>query len=136
MYKTILVPIDLDDPEKGKSTIKNAGQMGGKEARIILITVVEAIPAYVAAQVPGEILKKTGEHAAKEMKAIARAANIKPDIEVRSGAAHNAILDVAEKLEADLIIVGSHKPGLQDYLLGSTAARIVRHAMCSVLVVR
>jgi len=36
----------------------------------------------------------------------------------------------------DLIIVGSHKPGLQDYLLGSTAARVVRHAMCSVLVGR
>jgi len=136
MYKTILVPIDLADPEKGKPMIKIARQMGGKDARIILVNVVEEIPAYVAAQVRYGILKKTGEYAGEELKAMAKAAGIKPDVEVRSGAAHNAILDVADKLKADLIIVGSHKPGLQDYLLGSTAARIVRHAMCSVLVIR
>lgn len=136
MYKTILVPIDLADSEKGKAMIKIARMMGDKDARIILITVIEIVPAYVAAQVPREILDKTGENAAEELKAIAKAAGIKPDIEVRSGAAHNAILDQAEKLEADLILVGSHKPGLEDYLLGSTAARIVRHARCSVLVIR
>lgn len=136
MYKTILVPIDLSDSEKGKAMIKIARMMGDKDARIILVNVIDVVPAYVAAQVPGAILNKAGENAGDELKAIARAAGIKPDIEVRSGAAHNAILDLAEKLEANLIIVGSHKPGLEDYLLGSTAARIVRHARCSVLVIR
>jgi nucleotide-binding universal stress UspA family protein len=136
MHKTILVPIDLSDSEKSKPMIKMARQMGGKDARIILVNVVEEIPAYVASQVPYGILKKSGENAGEELKALASAAGIKPDIEVRSGAAHNAILDVAQELEADLIIVGSHKPGLQDYLLGSTASRIVRHAICSVLVMR
>ena len=136
MYKTILLPIDLMDPEKGKSMIRIARLMGDKDARVILINVVEYIPAYVTAQVPHEILNKTREKAAEELKAIAVAARIKPDIEVRSGAAHNAILDIADKHEADLIIVGSHKPGLQDYLLGSTASRIVRHAKCSVFVGR
>ena len=116
--------------------IKIARRLGDKDARIMLINVVEDIPAYVATQVPYEILKKASERADKELKAIAIAAGIKPDYEVRSGIAHNAILDVAQEHEADLIIVGSHKPGLQDYLLGSTAARIVRHAMCSVLVGR
>jgi len=136
MHKTILVPIDLSDSEKSKPMIKIARMMGGKDARIILVTVVEDIPTYVASQVPFEILKNTRKHAGEELQAMAKAAGIKPDVEVRSGAAHNAILDVAQKLEADLIIVGSHKPGLQDYLLGSTASRIVRHAICSVLVVR
>ena len=42
----------------------------------------------------------------------------------------------AEDDKVDLIIIASHKPGLQDYFLGSTAARVVRHASCSVLVVR
>ena len=136
MYKTILVPIDLFEPEKGKPMINIARLMGGRDAHIILINVVEDIPAYVAAQVPGEILNKTRVNAAEELKAIAGAAGIEPHIEVRSGAAHNAILEIADEREADLIIVGSHKPGLQDYLLGSTAARIVRHAKCSVFVGR
>ena len=37
---------------------------------------------------------------------------------------------------ADLLIIASHRPGLQDYFLGSTAAHVVRHAACSVHVIR
>ena len=40
------------------------------------------------------------------------------------------------KAEADLIVVGSHRPAMRDYLLGTNAARVVRHAHCSVLVAR
>ncbi|MBL4758209.1 MAG: universal stress protein [Rhizobiales bacterium] len=55
---------------------------------------------------------------------------------MRSGNASNAILDIAKEQNVDIILIGSHKPGLQDYLLGSTAARVVRHAECTVLVAR
>ena len=136
MYKTILVPIDLAYSEKGKPMIKIARRIGDENARIILVSVVENVPNFVAVQLPEGTLENTREHAGEELKTIANAAGIKPDVEVRSGSAHNAILDVAQEQEVDLIIVGSHKPGLQDYLLGSTAARVVRHAMCSVLVGR
>ena len=37
---------------------------------------------------------------------------------------------------AAMIVIASHDPGLADYLLGSVAARVVRHAHCSVLVTR
>ena len=40
------------------------------------------------------------------------------------------------RAKADCIVIGSHKPGLIDYLLGSTAARVVRHAPCAVHVLR
>jgi len=45
-------------------------------------------------------------------------------------------LAVAEEAVADLIVVGSHRPAMKDYLLGTNAARVVRHARCSVLVAR
>jgi nucleotide-binding universal stress UspA family protein len=35
-----------------------------------------------------------------------------------------------------VIVLASHRPELKDYLLGPNAARVVRHAKCSVLVVR
>lgn len=136
MYKTILVPIDLAHPEKGKPMIKVARQTGEKDARIMLVNVVESVSLFVAELLPEGALENAREHAAEELKAIANAAGIKPDYMVRSGSAHTAILDVAQAHEVDLIIVGSHKPGMQDYLLGSTAARIVRHAKCSVLIGR
>jgi universal stress protein F len=52
------------------------------------------------------------------------------------GHSGRTILDWAEANSVDCIIIASHRPGLQDYLLGSTASRVVRHAQCSVHVVR
>jgi hypothetical protein len=46
------------------------------------------------------------------------------------------ILEKSAQKSAELIIVASHQPELQNYFLGSTAAKVVRHATCSVLVVR
>ncbi|MCC2654076.1 MAG: universal stress protein UspA, partial [Microvirga sp.] len=46
------------------------------------------------------------------------------------------VLDEAEQTGADLVVVGSHRPTMATYLLGSNASTIVRHAKCSVLVVR
>ena len=55
---------------------------------------------------------------------------------VVKGHSGRTIIDVAAEKSADCIVIGSHKPGLIDYLLGSTAARVVRHAPCAVHVLR
>ena len=55
---------------------------------------------------------------------------------VAVGKAYQEILHVAEKDGADLIVLGAHAPDLKDYLLGPTAARVVRHTSSSVYVVR
>lgn len=136
MYKTILVPIDLGQREKSGPMIDIARKLVDKGGRIILVNVVEEIPSYIVAQLPGGLLEKARARALDELKAIAAAAAIEPDCKVRAGAPYVAILANADEEKADLIIVGSHTPGLQDYLIGSTAARVVRHATCSVLVVR
>ena len=53
------------------------------------------------------------------------------------GDPREAILDAAAKWAADLIVVGSHgRTGLDRFLLGSVSERVVRHAPCSVEVVR
>jgi len=55
---------------------------------------------------------------------------------VADGTIYKTIIDTAEDIGADLIVMGSHRPELQDYLLGPNAARVVRHSSKSVLVVR
>ena len=57
-------------------------------------------------------------------------------LELRDGAASAVILEEAERLDADAIVLGSHRPSFGDYLIGSTAARVVRHAQCTVVVER
>ena len=52
------------------------------------------------------------------------------------GHSGRTVADYAAETGADLIVVGSHKPGLRDFFLGSTASRIVRHAPCAVHVLR
>ena len=54
----------------------------------------------------------------------------------RAGGIYHELLEEASEWGADLIVVGSHRPVMSDYLLGSNATTIVRHAQCSVLVVR
>ncbi|MNL45759.1 Universal stress protein F [compost metagenome] len=62
---------------------------------------------------------------------------IEPRTVHRVGAPADMILDEADKLKADLIIVGSHgRTGLQRFLLGSVSSAVVNHATCSVLVVK
>ena len=55
---------------------------------------------------------------------------------LREGNPANEILALAEESGADCIVIASHRPGFGDYLIGSTAARVVRHAPCSVMVLR
>jgi len=136
MYKTILVPIDMSHVVEGKANINLAAQHAADGAKIILLNVVEEIPTWAAAQLPADIIDQSFDAVRNDMKAIANASGMKMDVEVRAGHSYNTILDVAKEKNADLIIIASHRPGFQDYFLGSTAAKVVRHANCSVMVVR
>lgn len=136
MYKTILVPIDMSHIAEGKANIDLAAEHAAAGASIILLNVVEEIPNWAAVELPAGLLEKSLEASQSELKAIAAAAGLKVEVDVRTGHSYNTILDVAKEKKADLIIIASHRPGLQDYFLGSTASKVVRHANCSVLVVR
>ncbi len=136
MYNSILVPIDLSELDKGKMEIDLARKLAGKDARICLLNVVVDIPAYLSANLPQGVVNTAKRDARETLEALIRAAGIKAEAAVRSGKPGPGILAAADECDADLIIIGSHKPGLQDYFLGSTAARVVRHAQCTVLVLR
>ncbi len=137
MFNSIIVPIDLSVAEIGKPLIQVARSLGEKDAKIKLVYIVEDVPAFISSELPSGFLDQKCAEAKDELKAIARSAGLKPgDTEVRAGSAANAILAAAKEGGADLIIIGSHMPGIQNYFLGSTASRVVRHAECPVLVIR
>jgi len=52
------------------------------------------------------------------------------------GYTSEGLMAVGERIGADLIVLASHRPAMKDYLLGANASRVVRHAPCSVFVVR
>ena len=88
---------------------------------------------------PADHEKKTLELAAERLHEWS-AANIPEGLQVQHiighGTPYEEILRVAEDVSVDLVVMGSHRPNMEDYLIGPNAARVVRHANCSVLVVR
>ncbi len=137
MYKKILVPIDLSHEDVGARILEIAGKVAAPDAQIVALHIVPDIPAYAETYIPAEIRETRTSDQHKALEAVAKASGVKNlTIRVDHGTPHVKILDVADEISPDLVIIGSHKPGLSDYFLGSTAARVVRHAGCSVLVDR
>ncbi len=136
MFNTIIIPIDLSHPDKANNMITVAKHFAGAEGKIVLTTVLEEVPPVAALELPPDFMVKSMRSAHDQLNEIAQGADLKADINVRRGQAASEILALAEEKHADVIVIASHRPGLQDYFLGSTAARVVRHAKCSVMIIR
>lgn len=136
MYKTILVPIDMAHVEKAPSMINIAKSQINEDGQIILLNVIEPIPSWVTASLPEDIMSRSRQNALEELHSIAKNAGIEATVEIKTGQPYKSILETAREINAELIIVASHQPEIQDYLLGSTAVKVVRHAKCSVMVTR
>lgn len=136
MYKTIIVAVDISHGELGRGLLEKAVQLLDETGKIRLLHVLEEIPSYIAAEMPTDLSTKRSAEARVELKALAQSMDMPAEVEVRMGAASGQILQCAEDNGADLIMIASHRPGLSDYFIGSTAARVVRHASCAVLVAR
>lgn len=139
MIETILVPIDLAQKEAGVAALKLARNLAEtNRCKFILLNVIVPLPGYIAGQIPEDIHVTTLSDADDALKKIANEHRL-PDtteVVVREGHPSTEILEFAKKTDVDLIVIASHDPGLVDYFLGSVAARVVRHAHCSVLVSR
>ncbi len=135
MYKNLLIPVILDDPHDSQASFLVALALAEDEAKFTILHVVESIPSYVSAQLPAEVLATNRDEIERRLKQLSAGL---PGAEAKlvSGHAGRGILDFANENDIDCIVVASHKPGLESYFLGSTADRVVRHARCSVHVIR
>lgn len=135
MYHNILIPVSFDEDRDITAPMKLAQLLGTPDAKVTLLHVVEHIPGYAISYMPVDYLAEARQAIQNELDEMAaKLPNAKGVvIEGHSG---RSILDWAETNKPDLIIIASHRPGMQDLLLGSTAAQVVRHARCAVHVVR
>jgi nucleotide-binding universal stress UspA family protein len=141
MYRNILVPVDLSDKHSWRKALPTAISLCETfEAKLHLMTVVPDFGLPMVGQFfPEGYEAKLRQQAAKQLRDFA-AQQVPGEIECRrivgEGKVYQEILKAADAIEADLIVMGSHRPELRDYLLGPNAAKVMRHARCSVMVVR
>ncbi len=140
MFRTILVPVDIGDVETSRPALDRAvalAEASGGTIRVIYVR--SLVPVSFMEFVPPTFDTAQQGEAEKRLAVIAQGVRL-PKERVSSvvtmGGVYHDVLQEAEKIGADLIVVGSHRPTMATYLIGSNAATIVRHAKCSVLVVR
>lgn len=141
MTKHILCAVDLTHDGDARALLAESGRLAGfYSARLSVMTV---LPDYGSSWV-GTFFKEG------TMKEAARAASdalhkmvveILPEQQgvqhiVDIGSAYEKVLEMVDKVGADMVLVGAHRPDFKDRILGPNAARIVRNAGVSVLVMR
>jgi len=139
MFKTILVPIDLSDTDLAKPAIKTAVTLVGTTGTLRLVNVLPTTPVMLAEYVPADFDAQQRTSAEEALAIIARESGMdasRVSSVVRQGGIYHELLEEAERIKADLIVMTSHRPAMRTYFLGSNAGHVVRYAKCSVLVVR
>jgi nucleotide-binding universal stress UspA family protein len=140
MYKKILVPVDLGDPNLAKPALQTAVMMAnatGGDLR--LINVLAVTPTMLAEYVPADFEAQQRRSAEEALSIIVGEVGLgseRVSSVARQGGTYQEILEEAKEFQADLIVMSSHRVGVRTYFLGSVAGHVVRYANCSVLVVR
>ncbi|WP_305985193.1 universal stress protein [Roseibium sp. MMSF_3544] len=147
MTLKILVPIDVEEPRSWSAVLPELRQHAkGNKVELSVVTVVPdlgtviaqaAQAAPLASALPADLKERALAVARDRLENLVQTDEFGTIQKVaRSGTIYSEILHTAEELSSDLIVLMSHLPDFGDYLLGPNAAKIVRHARCSVLVVR
>lgn len=141
MYKTILFAVDLNEKSSWAKALPTALELAGAfGAKLHVITVVPDFGmSIVGSFFPEGHEKRVLAETGTALRAFVDA-NV-PDggavvCDVGHGTVYEEVLAAAGRIAADLIVLAAHRPAQKDYLLGPNAARIARHAKCSVMVVR
>lgn len=139
MYKHILMAVDVDTPLSWKQALPIVKAMAKCfSARITICTVATTLEAVKTGEWWPISYQRTLVEKRAELDTIASevGGEIPVDVEVGSDSVSEGIVEVAERIGADLIALSSHQHKLVDLLLSPNAARVSRLANCSVLVIR
>jgi nucleotide-binding universal stress UspA family protein len=135
MYKNLLVPVVFSDGHDTQASFLVAKALADENATFTVMHVMERVPGYAAGHIPAELLASSRREVER---LLAQSAGALPGAKTAliDGNAGRQIVDYAAENGIDCIVMASHKPGLSNLLLGSTADRVVRHAKCAVHVIR
>lgn len=138
MFQSVLVPVDVTVPSDMTALLAAAKEFAAKwDSTVHVVTVVpDTGMAIVSAQFGEDFEAQSRAHAQHELAKALSDAGLGATVHILSGTVYDQVIRLADSLDVDLILVGAHRPELKDYLLGSNAARLLRHSAKSVLVLR
>jgi nucleotide-binding universal stress UspA family protein len=141
MYNNILFPVDLEHTKEAEKALRIAVEEAQRsKAKLTIMTVAPGFGMpIVASFFDDATVKNAMKEVARQLKAYITD-NVPDDIEINAvvmeGNPAELILKQAKKDSSDLIVISSHNNQVDHLLLGSCAAKVVRHSNCSVTVVK
>ena len=142
MYKTIIMPVDVFEMELSDKAIRHAEFLAQQDGIIHLLHVLPGSASYTMGRFAAD-LRRFEEHLQQEaetrLTTMVSHFTIDPSrikLHVRVGNVRDAVNELAEELNADMVVIGSRNPSISTHLLGSNASSVIRHANIPVLVVR
>jgi nucleotide-binding universal stress UspA family protein len=137
--KRILVGLDGSPAQVAvlDAATEMAAALGAKLILFHAVAIPVHLPQQALALPPTDVGGLLSDMARTQLEELAQArADLVERLQVEIGTAWRAVCDTAKADDVDLVVIGSHSYGGIDRLLGTTAAKIVDHAPCSVYVVR
>ncbi len=142
MFKRILLPVDMQDTETAKRALVEASQYledDSAELNVMAVLPGMSMPV-VAAYFPDDAVEKALTALKREVVALISSAlpgRSNCTAHIAEGSAASEIVEMAEKLKVDLIVMPSHNYSkVERLLIGSVTSKVAERAHCSVLVLR
>lgn len=140
MYKKILVAVDLSEQDVAQPALAAAVELANlTKGEVRLVYVRHRLPNSPIGVIAADLIADQEAYFGGEMKTLMAKVDFPADRLSSAnlvGTVYAEILHEAKDWGADLIVVSAHTPSMATYLLGSNAAKIVRHADCTTLIVR
>jgi universal stress protein F len=140
MLTRLLVPIDLAEPQMTTLGVGYAEALAKAfDADLRLLNVQSLTPIKFLDYLPRDFDETIRRGLESELASVAAEIE-RPAARVSTallfGPIYQTILEEAERWKSDLIVLCSHRPGRDRFLIGSNASAVTKHATCPVLVVR
>jgi universal stress protein F len=141
MYASILFPVDLEHDSswaKALPAVKKLAETFGASVHVLYVVAdvrmgmnTQFFPADYEKRLVATAKERLGAFIKAQMADMA-----KVDGYVECGSPYREIVETAERLDCDLIVMASHRPEMLDMLIGPNADNVVRHTKKSVMIVR
>ncbi|HEY4712575.1 MAG TPA: universal stress protein [Dehalococcoidia bacterium] len=141
MYKKILVPLDGSELAECVLPHVKAIAAGCSTGQVVLLRIVEPLPAGIPPAVDFEVVQKAGVKAAEgylvKVKAQLSKEGLNVEAKVLTGRPAETITDFAQREKVDLIALATHgRSGISRWVFGSVADRLVRSSSVPILLIR
>ena len=143
MVLKIVLPVDLEEESSWRKALPTAidyASHSGAELHVLTVVPDLHLGMTIVTQIiPDDYEKRIVDDAKQRLSALLKQQapdDLPIQQAVRCGGVYKEILRYAQDVAAGLVIMAARRPEMKDYLIGPNASQIVRHADCSVWVVR